>query len=381
MTKIGIVVGEASGDLLGSRLIKALKKYRPDLEFVGIAGPKMQAEGAISLFQHEKLSLHGYGADVLGAVPELLGIRKKLIQNFLQDPPKVFIGIDAPDFNFELEKKLKNRGIPTIHYVSPSIWAWRKGRLKKIKEAVTHILTLFPFEQAIYEKNQMKATYVGHPMADEISAKTSIKKARAELKISERLVFSLLPGSRLGEVKKLSALMIKTAQLIAETHPEAIFLVPLTSRENWNHFETELYRIVDFDAPNPPKFKLLFGHSLMAMQASDAVLVASGTATLEAALLKRPMVITYRVSPWTWPILKYLRYQPWVGLPNILAQRFVVPECLQKDANPKNLAQTLLELLSNEEALEDIHQTFTSIHEQLKQGNEEKAAQAILPYL
>ncbi len=380
---VGIVAGEASGDLLGSRLIRALKKHYPDIEFVGIAGPKMISEGAKSLYAMDKLSLHGYGFDVLSAIPGLIKMRRQLTKHFIANPPKVFIGIDAPDFNFALEKKLKDKGISTIHYVSPSIWAWRKGRMGKIKRAVNHILTLFPFEQALYEAHDVKATYVGHPLADEIPIAPNVKDARDQLKLPRSsMMIALLPGSRVGEVKRLAELYVKTAQKICKIHPDALFLVPLISRETRLIFEEAIY--ADYNQgtnESLPNFKILFGHAHLAMQAADLVVVASGTATLEAALLKRPMVITYRM-PWlSWQILKRMNYLPYVGLPNILAGRFVVPELLQNDANPDNLSGNIMRILRDKNGQDEVLIEFTRIHELLRQNNEEKAALAVLPYL
>ena len=380
---VGIVAGEASGDLLGSRLTRALKKHYPDIEFVGIAGPKMISEGAKSLYVMDKLSLHGYGFDVLSAIPGLIKMRRQLTKHFIANPPKVFIGIDAPDFNFALEKKLKDKGISTIHYVSPSIWAWRKGRMGKIKRAVNHILTLFPFEQALYEAHDVKATYVGHPLADEIPIAPNVKDARDQLKLPRSsMMIALLPGSRVGEVKRLAELYVKTAQKICKIHPDALFLVPLISRETRLIFEEAIY--ADYNQgtnESLPNFKILFGHAHLAMQAADLVVVASGTATLEAALLKRPMVITYRM-PWlSWQILKRMNYLPYVGLPNILAGRFVVPELLQNDANPDKLSDNIMRILRDKNGQDEVLIEFTRIHELLRQNNEEKAALAVLPYL
>jgi lipid-A-disaccharide synthase len=381
--KVGIVAGEASGDLLGSRLIRALKKHRPDIEFVGIAGPKMISEGAKSIYPMDKLSLHGYGFDVLKQIPSLLKLRKQLGNHFIENPPQLFIGIDAPDFNFSLEKRLKKKGIKTIHYVSPSIWAWRKGRMAKIKRAVNHMLTLFPFEPELYEVKGIKATFVGHPLADEISLYPDLHEARELLKLPKApLIIAMLPGSRVGEVKQLAMLYVETAKKISMVQPSALFLVPLITRETRIIFEKVLYASIDQEPEkHHPNFKILFGHAHMAMQAADLVVVASGTATLEAALLKRPMVITYRM-PWlSWQILRHMNYLPYVGLPNILAKRFVVPELLQNDANPTKLAETILKMVNDETILDDIRTEFTRMHELLLQNNEEKAAQAVLAYL
>ena len=378
--RIGIVAGEASGDLLASHLIRALKKQRSDIEFVGIAGPRMLAEGATSLFPMEKLSLHGYGLDVLKEIPGLLKIRHQLYRYFQANPPDVFIGVDAPDFNFALEKKLKRKGIKTIHYVSPSIWAWRKGRIKKIKRAVDQILTLFPFEPDIYKAANVKASYVGHPMADEIPLSPNVDDARIQLKLGRHTkIIAMLPGSRLGEVRQHADLFVKTAQNITKDCPDSLFLVPLLTRDTRNIFEDALFQNY-YQHPEEvqPNIQILFGHSHLAMQAADFVLVASGTATLEAALLKKPMVITYRVPRLSWQILKRMNYLPWVGLPNILAERFVVPELLQDDATPDNLANTMMEMMSNKSLLKEIRQEFAAMHKTLKQNSAETAAKVIL---
>ncbi|MCB5187444.1 lipid-A-disaccharide synthase [Methylobacillus caricis] len=377
MPTIGIVAGEASGDLLGSHLIRALKKQRPDLKFVGIAGPKMISEGAESLFPMERLSVRGY-VEVLRHLPGLLSIRKQVLQHFLQTPPDVFIGIDAPDFNFALERKLKKNGIRTIHYVSPSIWAWRKGRMKKIQQAVSHMLALFPFEPELYRDAGVSVSYVGHPLADILPMEPDTQGARENLKIKpETLVIAMLPGSRQSEVQQLADLYVKSAQLIAQERPDVQFLVPLITRETREIFEKAIYANQAYELP----LKILFGHAHLAMEAADAVVVASGTATLEAALLKRPMVITYRMPNLSWQILKRMNYLPYVGLPNVLAGRFVVPELLQHDAIPEKLAATTLKMVQDKEMMADIRAEFTRIHESLRQNTEEKAAQAVLSFI
>ncbi|MES2553447.1 MAG: lipid-A-disaccharide synthase [Pseudomonadota bacterium] len=387
MPTIGIIAGEASGDLLGSHLIRALKKHRPDLQFVGIAGPKMIGEGAISLFPMERLSVRGY-VEVLRHLPGLLSIRKQLIRHFVANPPDVFIGIDAPDFNFVVERKLKRKGIKTIHYVSPSIWAWRKGRIGKIRRAVSHMLALFPFEPLIYQQANVPVTYVGHPLADILPLQPDVTAARDNLKLkSDKLIVAMLPGSRQSEVRQLADLFVKTAKKIVETQPEVQFLEPLITRETRDIFEQAIYANQDHtlnengDSEVPLPIQILFGHAHMAMEAADVVIVASGTATLEAALLKKPMVITYRM-PWlSWQILKRMNYLPYVGLPNVLANRFVVPELLQKDATPEKLSEATLAMASDKALLADIRQEFTRIHESLRQNTDEKAAQVILSYL
>lgn len=381
MRTIGIVAGEASGDLLGSHLIRSLKKHRPDLEFVGIAGPKMQAEGAKTLFPMERLSVRGY-VEVLKHLPGLLKIRKQLKEHFTQNPPDLFIGIDAPDFNFNLERYLKNRGVKTIHYVSPSIWAWRKGRMGKIKRAVSHMLALFPFEPALYEKVNIPATFIGHPLADTLPIVPDLQAARDSLRLRHSAtVIAMLPGSRQSEVKQLAELFVNAAELIVKEQPDAQFLVPLITRETRTIFESAIHEYQVKHPESALPIQILFGHAHLAMEAADAVIVASGTATLEAALLKRPMVITYRM-PWlSWQILKRMNYLPYVGLPNILAGRFVVPELLQKEATPTKLAETTLKLISDKELMKEIQAEFTRIHHSLKQNAEDKAAQVVLSYL
>lgn len=386
MSKIAIVAGEASGDLLGSHLIRALKAKRPDLTFIGIAGPKMISEGARSLFSLEKLSVRGY-VEVLMHLRGLLKLRKNLLAQLLAEKPAVFIGIDAPDFNFWLERKFKKKGIPAIHYVGPSIWAWRGGRMGKIKRAVSHVLALFPFEPALYEAANVPVTYVGHPLADELPLEPDQHAAREVLKIKhDKLVVAMLPGSRQSEVKQHAALFVKTARLLTQKHAHAQlsgiqFLVPLITRETRNIFEDAIHQTYIEYPDMDIDLQLLFGHAHDAMEAADVVIVASGTATLEAALLKRPMVITYRMPTLSWWMLKRMRYQPYVGLPNILAGRFLVPELLQDDATPQKLADAAHRLLGDSTYVAEIKQEFTKIHLSLKQNTAEKAANVILSYL
>lgn len=374
---IAIVAGEMSGDLLGGHLIEALKQTLPDARFIGIGGPKMQAAGMEIMFPMEKLSVFGY-IDALRHLREILGIRNKLKAALIATPPDLFIGIDAPDFNFNLELALKQRGIPTIHYVSPSIWAWRGERIHKIKNAVSHILTLFPFEAAIYEKAGVPVSYVGHPLADMLPEVPKRELMREQMRIhAKSKVFALLPGSRQSEVRYLAETYIQTAKLILQKLPGAQFLVPLASRETRTIFEDTLWKLEAQELP----ITMLFGHAHDAMIAADGVLVASGTATLEAALLKRPMVITYKMLPLTYWLSKRKAYLPYVGLPNVLAGKFVVPEILQDDATPENLAQALLNLVNDKDAVAELETLFADMHTQLKQDTAHKAAQAILPYL
>jgi len=376
MLRIGIVAGEASGDLLGSHLIQALKKKRTDIEFVGIAGPKMMSEGALSLFSMERLSVRGY-IEVIKHLFGLLRLRRQLLKHFLSNRLDLFIGIDAPDFNFWLERKLKRNDIKTIHYVSPSVWAWRKNRIKKIKNAVSHMLALFPFEPALYHGAGIPVTYVGHPLADILPMEPDTSAAREGLKLkSSALVVAMLPGSRQSEVQQHAELFVKTAKLIYAEYPNAIFLVPLITRETRQIFELAI-----FHENESLPIQILFGHAHDAMEASDVVIVASGTATLEAALLKKPMVITYRMSKVSWQILKRMRLQPYVGLPNILAEKFIVPELLQDDSTPEKLAEATIKLISDTTYISEIKAEFTKIHFSLKQNSAEKAANVILAHL
>ncbi len=375
---IAIVAGEASGDLLGSLLMSAIKQAAPNVRFVGIGGPKMSSVGMDVLFPLEKLAVRGY-VEVLRHYLEIVGIRRKLRDRFIAEPPDLFIGVDAPDFNLDLELALKQRGVPTVHYVSPSIWAWRGERIHKIKRAVSHILALFPFEAPLYTQAGIPVTYVGHPLADFLPDQPKRDEMREQMRILPRTakVFALLPGSRQSEVRQLAATYIETAKLILQQIPDAQFLIPLASRETRNIFEVALWEL---DAQQLP-ITLLFGHAHDAMIAADGVLVASGTATLEAALLKRPMVITYKMPAISWWLTKRKQYQPYVGLPNILAGKFVVPEILQDDATPENLAQALLNLVNNKAVVKELETNFAEMHQDLRQNTAQKAAAAILPYL
>jgi lipid-A-disaccharide synthase len=375
--RIAMVAGEASGDLLAAHLIGALKQKLPDAQFFGIGGPKMQREGFDAWWPAETLAVRGY-AEVLRHYREITGIRSKLIARLKDEKPDVFIGVDAPDFNLKVERKLKARGIPAIHYVSPSVWAWRGGRIEKIGRSVSRMLAMFPFEPEIYESRGIPVSYVGHPLADVLPLESSRSLARQRLDLpADQPIFALLPGSRQSELHYMGKLFIETAKRLHERFPTALFLVPLVSRETRLRFETTLWEAGAQELP----IRLLFGHAQDALAASDCALVASGTATLEAALLKTPHAIAYRMSGWSWRLMKRMRYQPWVGLPNILARRFLVPEFLQDEATPDNLAQALGNLLQDAQVRARLEVAFTDIHRTLRQGMAERAAAAILPYL
>jgi len=376
--RIAVVAGEASGDLLASHLIAALKQHLPDAVFYGIGGPKMQAQGFDSWWPMEKLSVMGYW-DALKHYREIAGIRRQLKHRLLELRPDVFIGVDAPDFNLGLEADLKAAGIRTIHYVSPSIWAWRGGRVKKIARAVNRVLALFPMEPPLYEKERVPVTYVGHPLADIIPLETNKVAVREKLALPRNNpVFALLPGSRRGELEMMAETFVETAKIIRERFlPQAVFVVPLATRETRLQFETAIYKRQATEVP----FRLLFGHAQDALGAADVSLVASGTATLEAALLKRPMVITYKIAKFSYWLMKRMAYLPYVGLPNVLAGRFVVPEILQDEATPERLAEELVKLYGDKENAAAVEEAFTDIHLRLRQNTADKAARAVIECL
>jgi lipid-A-disaccharide synthase len=377
MVRIAMVAGEASSDQLAAHLITALKQHLPDAQFYGIGGPKMQREGFESLWPAEMLAVRGY-AEVLRHYRAITRMRRQFLRRLLQDKPDVFIGVDGSDFNLWLERRLKANGIPTIHFVSPSIWAWRRNRMGRIVQSVSHILALYPFEPELYQGTTVKCSYVGHPLADVIPLEIDQRAVRERLGVAaERPVIALLPGSRQSELHFMAETFIETAKLLLERNPQLQFLVPLVSRETRLQFETALWKLKADEMP----FTLMFGHAADAVAASDAVLVASGTATLEAALVGRPMVIAYKMSPWSWRLMRGMRYLPWVGLPNILAGRYVVPEFLQDEATPENLAQALGNLLVDRQARAAIARVFDGIHRLLRQNTAQKAADAVLPYL
>ena len=375
--RIAMVAGETSGDLLASHLIRALRQHVPDAEFFGIGGPRMQAEGFQARWPCERLAVHGY-VDALKRYRELSGIRRDLLGQILHERPDVFIGVDAPDFNLWLEGKARAAGIASIYFVSPSIWAWRGGRIKRIARSVSHMLCLFPFEPELYARAGVPVTYVGHPLADVFPLQPDRDQARVALGIAvAQQVVALLPGSRQSEVRNLAATFIETARRLRERAPDLRFLVPLATPETRQIFDEAIVRCQAQDVP----LELLPGQAVEAMTAADVVLVASGTASLEAALLKRPMVITYRIGKWQYRLMKRMAYLPWVGLPNILCGDTVVPELLQDDATPERLAEALLAWLQEPARRAVVEARFMELHLSLKQGTARRAAEAILPYL
>ncbi|HYQ39403.1 MAG TPA: lipid-A-disaccharide synthase [Pseudomonas sp.] len=365
---IALVAGEASGDILGAGLMQALKARHADVRFIGVGGPRMQAEGLNSYFPMERLAVMGL-VEVLGRLPELLKRRRQLIRTLIAERPDVFVGIDAPDFNLGVELKLRQAGIRTVHYVSPSVWAWRQKRVLKIRRACDLMLTLFPFEARFYEAQQVPVCFVGHPLADAIPLQAERPAARAALGLPEQGgVVALLPGSRGGEVERLGGLFLDAAERLSALRPGVRFVLPCANAERRAQLEAML---VDRDLP----VQLLDGRSHEALAACDAVLIASGTATLEALLFKRPMVVAYRVAPLTYRILKRLVKSPYISLPNLLAARLLVPELIQDAATPEALASTLLPLLDDGSA-----QTagFDAIHRTLRRDASARAAEAVL---
>jgi lipid-A-disaccharide synthase len=372
-----MVAGEASGDFLGAHLIEAIRTRLPGARFVGIGGPRMEAAGMDSWFPMEKLAVRGY-AEVVRHYPEIAAIRRRLTGRLLKRKPSVFVGIDAPDFNLALEERLKRSGIPAVHYVSPSIWAWRGARIRRIARAVDKMLVLFPFEAGIYREANIPVAYVGHPLADEIPMEDATAEAREQLRLSgEHGIFTLLPGSRQSELKYMAATFVATAKLVHEHLPQARFLVPLVSRETRTLFEAALYDGGGQDLP----LTILFGHAREAIAAADTVLVASGTATLETALYGKPMVIAYRMAALSWRIMSRMGYLPYVGLPNIIAGEFIVPEMLQDDATPENLGQALLNVHADPVIRGRLRARFDQIHRSLRQDTAARAAEAVLPWL
>lgn len=375
--RIAIVVGEASGDILASHLMRSLKALLPNVSFFGIGGGRMLSEGFRCLFPSEKLAVNGY-IEVLKHYSEISGIRRQLKKALLLNPPDLFIGVDAPDFNIGLEKSLSRSGIKTLHYVSPSVWAWRRGRIPKIAASTDHLFTIFPFEADCYKATDLSVTYVGHPLADVIPLEDQRSNARAKLRIPQGTpVFALLPGSRQSEVEHMAETFANTAKVLAQKVSGALFLVPLATRETRVIFDNALRAA----SVTPNLVRVMFGHSHEAMAAADVVLVASGTATLEAALFKRPMVIAYKLAPISYKLMKRLGYLPYVGLPNILAKQFVVPEFIQDDATPENLAQALANLYSDRQTCSRIRTVFDNLHLQLRCNNAQKAAESVLNML
>lgn len=370
---IGLVAGETSGDILGAGLIRALKEKVPDARFVGVAGPRMQAEGCEAWYEMEELAVMGI-VEVLGRLPRLLKIRRDLTQRFSELQPDVFVGIDAPDFNITLEGNLKKRGINTIHYVSPSVWAWRQKRVFKIGKATNLVLAFLPFEKAFYDRFNVPCRFIGHTMADAMPLHPDKLAARATLGIAPDVpCLALLPGSRGAEVEMLSEDFLNTAVLLRQHFPDLEIVVPLVNSKRREQFE----RIKSSVAPDL-RVHLLDGQAREAMIASDAALLASGTAALECMLAKCPMVVGYRMKPFTFWLAQRLVKTPWVSLPNLLAGRELVAEQLQTDCTPDKLAAALQPLFADTEKMAELRATFVDLHQQIRCNADEQAAQAVL---
>ena len=374
---IGIVAGESSGDALGAALIRAVRRVRPAIRFAGVAGPKMEAAGCEAFASTEELAVRGF-AEVVAHLPRLVALRRRLARRFLDARVPVFVGVDAPDFNLGLERKLKRRRVRTVHFVSPSVWAWRRERLQSIGRAVDRMLALFPFEPPLYEEAGIAVTYVGHPLAQQAAGPATRRQARETLKQSTTTpLVALLPGSRLSEIEMHAGLVLDAAARILEARPAFRFIVPLVSRTTRDAFVEAQHRGGHDALP----LTILYGHAGEALRASDIALVASGTATLEAALARCPHVIFYRVSALTASIVRRKLLVPWVGLPNVLAGRFVVPELLQDDATPGNLAQAMLNLFDDTITRRRIEVLFGEMRDALALDTGAIAADAVLAEL
>lgn len=375
--RIGLIAGEPSGDLLGAGLVREIRRYYPDAEFCGIAGPAMIAAGVSSWVPMERLSIMGL-AEVVRHLPELLNIRRLVTQRFEALRPDVVIGIDSPDFTLGVERRLRMAGLRTVHYVSPSVWAWRAGRIHGIAKAADHILCLLPFEPEIYAAHGIPASFVGHPMADAIPFAPDRTVARAALGIAPAAgteVVALLPGSRMGEVERLGGEFAAAAALLAARHPGLEFIAAMASAPIHECFAAQLAR----HAPGLG-VRLLEGRSREVMAAADLVVLASGTATLEAALLKRPMVVAYRVSALSAWILKAFKLikTPYIALPNLLAGEALVPELIQGDATPERIAAEASALLGDAARRARLTARFADVHERLRQGADRRAAEVVL---
>jgi len=369
--RIGIVVGEASGDILGASLMTALRQHYPEAIFEGIGGERMIAAGFDSHYPQERLAVMGL-VEPLMRLPELLRIRKGVVQHFIDNPPDVFIGIDSPDFNLTIEERLKQRGIKTVHYVSPSVWAWRQKRIVKIARAVDLMLTLLPFEAQFYQQHKVPVCFVGHSLADDIAMEPDQQRAREVLGVdSASSVIALMPGSRGGEVKLLGPIFWQAAQWCLQRDPDLEFLVPAANAQRRQQIDEQLAQL-----PELP-ITIVDGQSHEVMEAADAVLMASGTTTLEAMLLKRPMVVAYKMAWLSFAIISRLVKSPFFSLPNLLAGKELVSEVLQKQVTPERLGSELLSFFQNPEKTRQLKNEFVQLHESIRCDASKKAATAI----
>ncbi len=362
MPKVAILAGEPSGDLIASQLMSDLNKRYKNIEYVGVGGPLMTKGGLKSFFDYSQLSLRGY-FEVIKNLPKLLKLRSSVIKFLIIQKPDIFIGIDAPDFNFAIERRLKANKIPTFHYISPSVWAWRKNRIHKMKEIMDHLFFIFPHEETIFNKIKLPNTYVGHPLASKIPLTPSSEKAKKILGIDwGGNIISILPGSRKAEVRWHLNVMLKAALIINRNLKNCIFLLPVNNKINHD------YVLKKINAYKLKNIRVIFGHSHEVICSSDIVLLASGTATLEAALFKKPMIIIYKMSLLSWFLLKRMHLIPYIGLPNILLNKFAVPELLQEKAQPEKIAHETIKILSNKKNLKDLKSDFKKLHLNLKKN-------------
>ncbi|MBU2977874.1 lipid-A-disaccharide synthase [Alteromonas sp. C1M14] len=369
--RIAVVAGEPSGDVLAAGMIKELYQQFPDAIIEGIGGDNMQATGFTSLFDMETLSVMGL-VEVLSHLPGILKVKKQLLAHFEANPPDVYIGVDAPDFNLRVEKTLKARGIKTVHYVSPTVWAWREKRIHKIKAATNLVLGLFPFEEQVYQKYQVPYKFVGHTLADTIPIEPDQEGARSELNIAQsKTVIAVLPGSRNGELNALLPVFVETMAKVKDQLPDCHFIIPAANRHRFDTINAYLANTAFSDQD----VTLCQGNAREAMIASDVILLASGTATLEAMLCKRPMVCCYKLSPLTYKMMQYLYKAPFFSLPNLLANAPLVPELLQQDVNPDNLSDNLISLVNQDNS--DLLARFTAIHQTLALNADKMAAKAV----
>ncbi len=377
--RLAMVAGEASGDLLAGLLLRGVTQRWPGAQSVGIGGPLMAAQGFDAWWPHERLSVFGY-VDALARLPELLSIRRQLAQRLLGDPPAAFIGVDAPDFNFGLETRLRRAGMKTLHFICPSIWAWRGERVHKLKRAADHVLCLFPFEPALLQRHGIAASFVGHPLADAIPMEPPRAAARQALGLTDdATVVALLPGSRGSEIAHIAPRMLAAAALMQQRRSDLVFVLPAAPQ--WHAALQAAVQAAQASHAGLSALRLLEGQSQQALAACDVSLVASGTATLEAALFKRPMVITYRVSWLNWLRMRRMSYQPWFGLPNILSGQFIVPELIQDAATPEAMARETLAWLDDTQRQQRLHQQLLSLHHQLRQDTARRATDAIAQVL
>lgn len=374
--RIGIIAGEISGDILGEGLIKALKNHFPNAIFEGIAGPRMIAQGCVALYPIKALSVMGF-VEVLGKLASILSLRRSIINHFITSPPDIFIGIDAPDFNLTVELKLKKQGIKTIHYVSPSVWAWKSWRIHKIAKATNLVLAFLPFEKAFYDKHNVPCIFVGHTLADKLPLIREKLEARSRLKLDDKQkIMAILPGSRKAEVEKLGPIFLQTAQKIHEKHSDYSFIVPLVNECRKQQFQAQLKKL----SVNLP-IKLVDGHASTVLQSADLALLASGTAALEAMLAKVPMVVAYKVNMLTFKIVKAMRNSDlkFTSLPNLIADQEIVKELNQDECTVENLTDALEQLITHD--ADKMIETFTALHKLIKCDADNKAAQAVVDLL